>query len=99
MRFKHGRDYKAPMLPVKKPIGISEARQKATLWEAFCGELPRKEFVTLAESPYMVWNGSQLFIRRDKVKKANGEEGDRYTPATEAEKRAFLKEVAEGSAY
>jgi len=29
MRFKHGRDWKAPMIPVEKPIGITEARNMA----------------------------------------------------------------------
>ena len=28
MRFKHGRDYKAPMIPVEKPLNLIEARSK-----------------------------------------------------------------------
>lgn len=26
MRFKHGRDWKAPMIPIEKPVSFSEAR-------------------------------------------------------------------------
>lgn len=39
MRFKHGRDYRAPMLPVKKPLGIAQARQKAVEMEDIIDEV------------------------------------------------------------
>ena len=30
MRFKHGRDWKTPMIPIEKPMGITEARKAIT---------------------------------------------------------------------
>ena len=33
MLFVHGRDYKAPMLPVKKPLGIAQARRRVVTLE------------------------------------------------------------------
>ena len=32
MRFKHGRDWKKPMIPVEKPLNLIDARAAATDW-------------------------------------------------------------------
>ncbi len=34
MAWKHGRDHKAPMVPVDKPMPVGEARRKAHLFDA-----------------------------------------------------------------
>ena len=38
MHWKHGKDYKAPLLDIPKPIGIKEARRKAEEFDAFVNQ-------------------------------------------------------------
>ena len=45
MHWKHGKDYKAPLLDIPKPIGIKEARRKAEEFDYTIESLVAKLFV------------------------------------------------------